>query len=349
MNDKYRKLLDKTYDLEGLLLLALSRNELPRELSQRIEQKIALLLEDFKNEVGVASTQVSESKPEIAPPPIPESTQDHAPRPEPEPEPELTSETAPETAPVMPKEETSLQNELIRVNPDDDMDTDSTDRDLLDFDEEDQDEDDIDLDEFLKLDPEDEDDDEEDEDVEPEIESDQIPNRRPATLPDQPRPKRAVSPFSLSSPVLPQPSPANVKDDSSRFYSLEEERPQKSPGNPASQNKKPIREKLYEASRRAVNEINGTMTPPHIKPRVPGKPPVKGQNKKPTFTLNDRFLYTREIFEGNASAFKAAIEKITTFTNYNDAKNHFVKELGLKPNRKEADKAFLNMIKLYFG
>ena len=53
------------------------------------------------------------------------------------------------------------------------------------------------------------------------------------------------------------------------------------------------------------------------------------QDKKPpiTFSINDRFLFTRELFNNDPSQFDAAIEKIKSFTQVSQLQDFAVKEM----------------------
>ena len=53
------------------------------------------------------------------------------------------------------------------------------------------------------------------------------------------------------------------------------------------------------------------------------------QDKKPTitFSINDRFLFTRELFNNDPNLFDAAIEKIKSFTKASELQDFAVKEM----------------------
>ena len=148
------------------------------------------------------------------------------------------------------------------------------------------------------------------EDDEPEVEDE----------PEEPKVSHR-QPFSVRKPIIPPETVAAVKEEFSHFYSIDEE----------------------EAPEKPDKSMGAQ--------RVPGKPkaPLRRKKDRPAFSLNDRFLYTREIFKGDPDAFNRAIEKITTFSRYEDAESHFRQSLGLEPSKNETDKAFLKMIKSYLG
>ena len=73
---------------------------------------------------------------------------------------------------------------------------------------------------------------------------------------------------------------------------------------------------------------------PTIKAQAPSVPEPAvdkaiTQDKKPTitFSINDRFLFTRELFNNDPSQFDAAIEKIKSFTQVSQLQDFAVKEM----------------------
>lgn len=62
---------------------------------------------------------------------------------------------------------------------------------------------------------------------------------------------------------------------------------------------------------------------------VPAVDKTKKQDEKPviTFSINDRFLFTRELFNNDPSQFDAAIEKIKSFTQVSQLQDFAVKEM----------------------
>lgn len=198
MKEIYRELLGKTYDLEGLLLLALSRKEVSADLSLHIDEKLKEIYE-------AASRRINTLEPQPKEPVV-----------------ELTKEEGPEE----PDEE-----------PEGDF-------------------------------------------------------------------------------VIPKETVAAIEDQLSRFYSIDD------------------------------NEDDEENLP--ILPGQPSEEPEK-RTLRPSFSLNDRFLYTRELFKGDASAFNAAIDKIVTFDTFKEAESYFMAQLGLNPAQRETDKAFLAMIKAFLS
>lgn len=78
------------------------------------------------------------------------------------------------------------------------------------------------------------------------------------------------------------------------------------------------------------------------------KPRLKEQKKLPVFSLNDRFLFIRELFEGDAAVFNEALNRIAACRNFDDAKEYLTKERGLNPDEREEDERFLGIIEAYF-
>lgn len=81
--------------------------------------------------------------------------------------------------------------------------------------------------------------------------------------------------------------------------------------------------------------------------RIPDIHPVNINRERPVFSLNDRFLYIREYFNGDAKAFDKAINRLDRFDAYRDAENYFVDEVGVDPETDEG-KAFLESIRKVF-
>lgn len=65
--------------------------------------------------------------------------------------------------------------------------------------------------------------------------------------------------------------------------------------------------------------------------------------KKPIFSLNDKFLFIRELFGGDASAFKAAVDKISFFKDFDEAEQYFLDDLQMDPENDTVDR-FLEAI-----
>lgn len=240
MEEKYRNLLGKTYDLEGLLLLALSRREVSADLAHHIREKLEELQE-------LASSVIPEG------------------------------ETQPE-----PLEE-EMDSDLQEVNCED-------------------------PDEELAEEPYEESYEDPDEDLTEESY-------------DEPYEEilKEADAGTDGEFIIPKETVEAIEDQLSRFYSLDDD-----------------------------DEDEEEILPPLPTEEKEEKKPT-ARSERPLFSLNDRFLYTREIFRGNVAAFNAAIDRIMTFDTYEEAEKHFMTELELNPEQNETDRAFLAMIKTYIG
>lgn len=67
----------------------------------------------------------------------------------------------------------------------------------------------------------------------------------------------------------------------------------------------------------------------------------------PKFSINDKFLFIREIFKGNASEFNEAIEKMRTLPNAQQAEEYYIENLKLDPDDPAAAH-FLETVRTYF-
>lgn len=95
-------------------------------------------------------------------------------------------------------------------------------------------------------------------------------------------------------------------------------------------------------------EIVPAVPVPAVQQEIPVEKKIKP--RKPIthyFTLNDRFLYTRELFGGSNEQYNQAISLIESMPDAQFAKDYFISELGLD----EADTTvlqFLDAIERYF-
>lgn len=65
-------------------------------------------------------------------------------------------------------------------------------------------------------------------------------------------------------------------------------------------------------------------------------------------TLNDRFLYTRELFGGSGEQYLQALSLIESMTDYNTVKSYFLEEMGWDEEKPEV-KMFLETVGHYFS
>ncbi len=81
-------------------------------------------------------------------------------------------------------------------------------------------------------------------------------------------------------------------------------------------------------------------------PEVEEKPvPERGR----LFSINDRFLYARELFGGDVRNFDRAINDVITFDSYDEAEEYFVSEWGMDPESPRAIKFLGTINQLFHG
>lgn len=89
--ERLNELLDRIYELEGLVHLAIVRDDVPASLPELIRRKCRQLYDEIEH-----GEPVPEPMPEPAPEPAPEPMPETAPEPAPEPLPETAPDPAPE-------------------------------------------------------------------------------------------------------------------------------------------------------------------------------------------------------------------------------------------------------------
>ena len=72
------------------------------------------------------------------------------------------------------------------------------------------------------------------------------------------------------------------------------------------------------------------------------------RRKLPVFSLNDRFLFMRELFDGDAAVFNTVLNRIATSADFEQAQDYLIGECGLNPEEQATDQRFLDIIRLYF-
>lgn len=92
----------------------------------------------------------------------------------------------------------------------------------------------------------------------------------------------------------------------------------------------------------------GASRPPRASGRDEARRRKEPGRPQPVFSLNDRFLFIREIFEGDAAAFNAALNRVAASSGFADAQDFLVGECGLRPDDEETDARFLAVIEAYF-
>lgn len=69
--------------------------------------------------------------------------------------------------------------------------------------------------------------------------------------------------------------------------------------------------------------------------------------RTPLLSLNDRFLFIRELFGGDGDRFDGAMNQMATFDNYEEAEEYFLTEYGWEAEDANVE-AFFNAISNYF-
>lgn len=77
------------------------------------------------------------------------------------------------------------------------------------------------------------------------------------------------------------------------------------------------------------------------------EPSLKGKDHAPSFSLNDRFLFIRELFGNDSSLFDRAMRTLPGFDTYEEAEVYFYDELGLEPDNRQVIR-FMAAISNYF-
>lgn len=72
------------------------------------------------------------------------------------------------------------------------------------------------------------------------------------------------------------------------------------------------------------------------------------RRKLPVFSLNDRFLFLRELFNGDAVKFNGVLKKISTCADYEEAEKFLGADWGMKREGETTDARFLSIIEDYF-
>ena len=128
--------------------------------------------------------------------------------------------------------------------------------------------------------------------------------------------------------------------EDSTFYNLEDDEDD-IPVRPRQSFKKYGSDSANRNSRQYGNGFGGRKEGYH--------PHDQGRKRKlPTFSLNDRFLFMREIFEGDASLFNTALNRIAAARSFEEAQDYLVGECGLNPDELDTDARFVAIIRDYF-
>lgn len=76
--------------------------------------------------------------------------------------------------------------------------------------------------------------------------------------------------------------------------------------------------------------------------------PATLHRSKPRFCLNDRFRFTRELFDGNADLFAQTVDKITEMESFEEAEEYFATRFNWDPENETAID-FSEILKVYFS
>ncbi len=95
------------------------------------------------------------------------------------------------------------------------------------------------------------------------------------------------------------------------------------------------------------NNTNLTPPIPHIAPITPISPSTSSESLIKTFTINDKFLFRRELFDGSEADFVDTLNLIEAMSSLDEAREYLFYDLGWdSENETVAD--FVNIINNYF-
>ncbi|MBO4964637.1 MAG: hypothetical protein J6C81_00025 [Muribaculaceae bacterium] len=75
--------------------------------------------------------------------------------------------------------------------------------------------------------------------------------------------------------------------------------------------------------------------------------PTKSPQPRPVISINDRYLFTRELFHNSRQDFENCLNQISQMDNYDEAEDYFLNELELNPDKNEV-RQFMDVIHRYF-
>lgn len=151
------------------------------------------------------------------------------------------------------------------------------------------------------------------------------------------KPKRSNIQEMSSNTIQEQSAPKPIENHITE-YRIEEKETEPEDAKPVKKEVEKITEPYYNLE---DDEAETRPAPPKRKVFVHGK-------RRPVFSLNDRFLFIRELFEGDASAFNRALDGILTTDSYQDAEDYLINEFKLDPEG-ETDSRFFEIIRSSFG
>lgn len=151
------------------------------------------------------------------------------------------------------------------------------------------------------------------------------------------KPRRSNIQEMSSKTIQEQSAPKPIENHITE-YRIEEKETEPEEVKPVKKEVEKITEPYYNLE---DDEAETRPAPPKKKVFVHGK-------RRPVFSLNDRFLFIRELFEGDASAFNCALDGILTTDSYQDAEDYLINEFKLDPEG-ETDSRFFEIIRSSFG
>lgn len=84
---------------------------------------------------------------------------------------------------------------------------------------------------------------------------------------------------------------------------------------------------------------------------VPARKPARKEapkGKRPVFSLNDRFLFLRELFNGDLEAFNASMDEIAGFSRFDEARDYCIRKFRLSPDENDSHSRFLEIVEKSF-
>ena len=308
---QYKELREKLYELEGLLLLAEERDDLTGILADQILRKWIDLNNQFmisEENAVVLADHVTLDKVEYTN----DSAAEEEPQPVEEPMGELTPDV--ETLASIPEEESEDMPEEEAENVLDEECENAPEEETKEVSEEDEeaeneDDEEADIDEEEDLDEE-----EDDEELE---ESDELEGESGEEDEEEDEEEIHLPLYSFE-----DEEKTEIVDDSSKAA--------------------PINQPVKTGRQSSPKSAEATM-------QEKGMPsPLKGgMKRKPTFSLNDRFLFRREFFKGDSKEFEKVIERLSQMADYKDAEAFLIENYGLKP-KEETSQRFLTIVKASF-
>ncbi|MDE6562409.1 MAG: hypothetical protein K2K75_13590 [Muribaculaceae bacterium] len=137
---------------------------------------------------------------------------------------------------------------------------------------------------------------------------------------------------------------SSYEDEDDIMLTIEEEEEQTAPSEPAPKKKEEapiIRIEKKENNKEEKPEFQ-------LKKEEAAKPTFKRQTKlKSAFSLNDRFLYARELFEGNMKMFDSTLDFIEGIEEYSIIEDYFYGELEWNPES-VAVASFMEILRPHF-